>query len=571
MDQMNRFYQEVFGVEAEEKCAIDVYRTWEEFAYSEQIENEGIQGFYVDGGNRVVTFDPTSQKQPLSALWETLFHEAAHQFTSLIAEMSMPAWLNEGTACYFEGARLRPSGIVETNLIPENRLRSLIAALERGSPTLEQVVSFSDLGSYPGEYYSVGWGLVYFLRNYEDEESRRVYLPAYRKLLADSGSLELDSSLADFVRYFIRGLEQPGVESLADFEKRFRDWIREIADLQFGPADRADRLLARADKQRANGAFEAAKESYQWALRKRPNDVAAHYRLGEVMAELGQKDGAVFSFRRALTSIRNRDEWDAPVAGFEDPDPKKVAKACLGNILKINRAAGSKLSKDDAAFIAKIVEAGETCVKAGFPRRALMFVDDAIDALGGDRRLELFRAKIEKDSEIDTRRWRRLTVEPGLAHWSTGETWQVQPPGTMKPVGSLSDIAIYREDPPSRYRFEVTATPRKLEKDSFFGLVFGIDPARGWEMVGTFHDGQLIACDHDATDPKDYRRIAKIPAKLMKSGFRLAVDVDGDQATVFLNDQELMAIAYDPGTLGGQVGLYLQEAEVDFSSMRIRY
>src|SRR5262249_38779145 len=140
----------------------------------------------------------------------------------------IPAWLNEGTASYFEGARLRTNGSVETNLIPEERLFYLEKSLKEGQPKLKDVVSFYKPGSYEGSYYPFGWGLVYFLLNYEDDKCERVYVQPYQDYIAAYSSGGKHDVLGRFVEYFVTKPKQPGVATFEDFEKRWSNWILDL-------------------------------------------------------------------------------------------------------------------------------------------------------------------------------------------------------------------------------------------------------------------------------------------------------------------------------------------------------
>jgi hypothetical protein len=138
MEQMNAFYRKVFHVKEfgggqTARATICVYKSREEFDANEGSKDDPIDpnvaGFFRPGANYVATYDPRSDERSFAFLWETLFHESSHQFTHLISADLIPAWLNEGTASYFEGARLRSTGIIETNLVPEERLEALEAML----------------------------------------------------------------------------------------------------------------------------------------------------------------------------------------------------------------------------------------------------------------------------------------------------------------------------------------------------------------------------------------------------------------------------------------------------------
>ena len=186
------------------------------------------EGWWSPGENQVTCYDTRTTTGSLDWMLETLFHEASHQFMTLLSRKggSAPTWLNEGTACFFEGATAMADRRVLWPDAALKRLSSLSAMLNGGTgPTPTQVVSYAGGGSYPAEYYSFGWGLVFFLQQYEDPESLEyVYRPLYsiyREQITSRGG----DSMKLFEEVFL-GKESPlGHEVFADFEADWRKWI----------------------------------------------------------------------------------------------------------------------------------------------------------------------------------------------------------------------------------------------------------------------------------------------------------------------------------------------------------
>ncbi len=320
LEQMNRFYAKTFNQRSKQRSVVKIHKSQEEFMKVHRM-SPFVGGFFMPSDKSVTTFDPRPSGRPLSRLWATLFHEASHQFADATAAGEIPAWLNEGTAAYFEGTRILPSGIVETNLIPAHRLRPLPKMLKVNDPSLEDVVSYFRPGSYPGSYYPVGWGLVYFLLNYENDDSERIYVPLYQKYMRTYRSGGKHDVMGRFEEYFIKKARVPGVTTFEEFRLHFRAWIDELEDLWIGPPDRADKLIARARKQVENKKYEYAIESYQWAMRKRPGDALAAYELGNVYEKMRSEDAAIFSYRQTLESARAETDPKAPMEGFDGKSP----------------------------------------------------------------------------------------------------------------------------------------------------------------------------------------------------------------------------------------------------------
>ena len=187
------------------------------------------EGWWSPGENKVTCYDTRTTTGSLDWMLETLFHEASHQFMTQLERKggSAPAWLNEGTASFFEGAKAMADHRVLWPDAAIKRLANLTAMLSGAAdgPTIEQVIGYSGAGSYPGEYYPWGWGLVYFLQQFEDPETLQyVYRPLYARYREEITSSGGDSRTL-FEEVFL-GPDSPlGHESLADFDRDWRGWI----------------------------------------------------------------------------------------------------------------------------------------------------------------------------------------------------------------------------------------------------------------------------------------------------------------------------------------------------------
>jgi hypothetical protein len=140
------------------------------------------EGGYVDRGTAVF-YDIRRMKT-----FAVTGHEGFHQYVSHYCKHRIPAWLDEGLACFFEGffwEGERVQFAPQRNLL---RLRSLRYALSRKT-TLELTELLSThpgrvIGDRTGKvasYYSQLWALVLYLR-----QSR--YREGFIELLADAGT-----------------------------------------------------------------------------------------------------------------------------------------------------------------------------------------------------------------------------------------------------------------------------------------------------------------------------------------------------------------------------------------------
>lgn len=217
------------------------------------------EGWWSPGSNEVITFDTrntgSERRGTLDPMLVTLFHEASHQFMSLLARGGFtPAWINEGTASFFEGTTAMADGRV---LWPEaalGRLQNLVAELKAGTPTARSTVEYADPGSYGPEYYAFGWGLVYFLQEYEDPKTLQyVFRPLYAdyrsRVIAKGGN-----PMGVFEDVFLGKRSPLGHVTFEDFERDWRAWITTVVD----PLNRTDENARKLRMQRVDTYLAAA-------------------------------------------------------------------------------------------------------------------------------------------------------------------------------------------------------------------------------------------------------------------------------------------------------------------------
>ncbi|MFN0007738.1 MAG: hypothetical protein ACKVXR_07505 [Planctomycetota bacterium] len=591
MEQMNAFYRKVFHVKEfgggqTARATICVYRSREEFDAHEGSADDPIDrnvaGFFRPGANYVATYDPRSDQRSLASLWETLFHEASHQFTHMISADLIPSWLNEGTASYFEGARLRPNGMVETNLVPEERLAGLeimlkmsesdgtaIAKKPDNVPTLEEVVSFYKPGSYPGEYYPFGWGLVYFFLNYEDERSRRVYEKPYQDFMLAYKSGGKHDVKGRFVEHFVTKAKQPGVSSFEEFEARWRAWIHELHALHFGPPEMAERLIARARKQVADKALESAEESYEWALRKRPGDPVASFELAELLADQKRIDAAIFRYRAAAESLRALEDPSGTLPGGGDLTGADLLAISEGAIAKLDPGLRDAMAKADASFAASVAETASAYAEQELPRASLALLDAAEELYGRADALADLRAEIAEKSGADLRRWRRLPTTGERLEWEGGAEWTTQD-GALSATADHPSFCSWREPMPQRYTFEAKIDATGLGAESgFVGMYFG-ENSKGLQFLGFSAGGTAEYGENE----KGWKRIGPLPSikKGQLGSIEVRIEVAKDTVEFFLGGKSTgKPKPYDPEDLAGRIGFVVQGGEAKFRDVRVCY
>lgn len=572
MEQANRFYRVVFQHKqrggATARCTIRLYATRAEFEEYEGVQDPNLVGFY-SLKNYVACYDPRSVGGPLAGLWETLFHEAAHQFTNMISTGRIPGWLDEGTATYFEGTRRSANGRVESNLIHEGRLKHLKDVLDQGSPTLKQVVSHPGGGDFPGDCYPMSGYLVYFFKNYEDEECRRVYAPHFDAYLRSYRTGEQHDVFARFVEYFVTQPAQPGVTTFEQFEERFRRWCLDLHALHFGPPERADDLVARGDRQRAAGQVEAAMESYRRALAKRDGHVRALLALAELHAERKEDDASAYRYRQVVDLARRAEDPAAPLATAGDLSATALLERCLGAIAAADKALGAAVAEADGRFAEQARAAASRYAEAGHPRSAAWLLDVARTAVVGFPALETDLEALEARHGVQASLWQRLPLTRDA--WAGRPQWRVEADGfAIRKEGGGATALLLREPMPDRYRLEATVHCKAVAgEDPFVGLLFGIDDGGVWD--GIFVSGKgSVDVSRCADEWTEFQKLPPLD-DAVREPFTLGVEVRRDSVKFFLEGKHVYTRSYPPSELRGRIGLLAQDADVSFTGLRVAH
>jgi hypothetical protein len=207
-------------------------------------------GWWSPGEWTVVCYDTRTTSGTLDEMLMTLFHEASHQFMSLLDRGGgAPAWLNEGTASFFEGATAMADHRVLWPDAARGRLQSLAHMLRTSTgPSVADVIGYSEPGSYPPEYYPFGWGLVYFMQQYEDPTTLEyVFRPLYAQY-RDRITTRGGDPKALFDELFLAPLAPGKYADFEAFAKHWQGWIRDEVWPLFFERDRGERRLRRIER-----------------------------------------------------------------------------------------------------------------------------------------------------------------------------------------------------------------------------------------------------------------------------------------------------------------------------------
>lgn len=598
MEQMNQFYRKIFdykkGGGSMRRCEVRVWKTRGEFDTYNPGTGDTVAGFYSPSENSVSTYDPRTaegfMKQSIEELWTTLYHEASHQFTRMVWKALIPTWLNEGTASYFEGAAILPGGFVETNRIPESRLRSVVMQIGGRNPSdpvsvdkldprpdavdLWDVVTYFAPGSYPGTHYSFGWAMVYFCMNYENDSCERVYEPIYKDfMLSYTDSGEEKNVGKRFKKYFVEEAELPGVESYEDLERRWQEWILNLSRIEFGGPEQADVLIARAKKQLEFEKLEYAVDSLRWALRKRPDDPLALRLLGETLTQLKSQDAALFAFRRLVSVGRAQADRDAALAHYDGTGAEAVA-AGLAGIKKVNRSLGELIEDSYSSFVEAATAEADGWLEAGYPRVALQTLKLASDVVGGEGTLLAQADEIMETSGVDVRRVRRLAIPSDLEGWEVSGNWDAftEEDGTtgLRCGGGYATASLIQE-PPKTFLFEVDVIVEDTGDFPLLGLTYAgsLSGEKSYVRLGKSGRAGILDFDEQTREPK-FDPQFKAKARL-KAGEKFTMGIDvGLQATRFLIDGEVIGKIDGPPSISeGRIGVTTSDTPVRFLNPRL--
>lgn len=330
------------GEAPERRVTIHVHSTWDDMAgnYPGGVPSPGVQGWWSPGQAEIHAYDARTRGGSLDSTLLTLLHEGSHQFMSTFARGGTPAWINEGTACFFEGTTVMVDGRVLWPDAARGRLMALAADLTakpRRGPRPREVISHPGPGSYPGNYYHHGWGLAYFLQQWEHPETleyayRNHYLEMLERYKGGDGQ-----GLAVFEDVML-GPDSPlGHATMDEFIVDWEAWIlEEVLPLHQGAVGtRRERRMARARRYLAalDGIAERA------SLVKLSEEDLLLRALGELEVVRKEIDAETPS----------RDVLELLATVLEQLGRKKTAAAMIEQLLNAADAGAIELSEDEYA------------------------------------------------------------------------------------------------------------------------------------------------------------------------------------------------------------------------------
>lgn len=597
LTQINNFLRTLYRhKEAGQKlrdCEINVYKTFDEFneVEFEGKNNPGIGGFFAPGENRISTYDQRTVGRSMDDLWETLFHEASHQFADDVSKTLKPTWVDEGVACFMEGTVLLPNGAVIPNQIAESRLESLIMMIgehptSSGGTAARGALEEADRqrmeyakeclthllpGSYSGFFYPWGWGFIYFVRNYENENSERVYLEHFDEFIGEYKGEAQHDVWARWTEYFIERPELPGVEDFEDFYILWRDWIRDLNEMHFGGAEQVDRLLSLAEKQVENEKYTYAVETYVRALRKHPGDPRAMLGMAEACLETDREDTAMFYFRELLDWAGSQPDQEAQVEDL-DMTVAELQSRCRDEMRGVNRNLADDMVETTEAFRAKVVELAKLYSDEDLPLTAALLVKRAI-RFGGPSDELIALQKDLRAKGVDARIERDMVVDEGLERWEAFDDrlWKQGDGNTLVSRKSRAAAIISYLDAPDTldYRFEAKLSLTGESNMPIFGMFFGERLGRS-RQIGYIPFEGLCEFRLKGDEPQVIEEIEKV---FIRAGqeLELAIEVKGNRVEYFVDGKSVLTKTYPDSELKGRVGFFSWNTEMTVSDMKLTY
>jgi len=589
LDQMDGFYRVFYDHKVKggnlPHIQVKVFKDRDEFMLIGKPNVDWAAGYY--NGSAIVMYDPRgsqagdarSDQEPsrsMRGMIQTMAHELSHHFVSIAKGGGLPGWFNEGLASFFEGTRLLSNGKVKWNLVAAHRLRPLVDYLKSsGSPKLADVIACK-VDDYR-VFYPYGWGLVYFMYNYENAEGEY----PYRKILNEYRELYVGGvdHLERFELFIIEKAAIPGIATFEDFEATFRDFIFQVNEEYMGRSEVGLKYLARADAFMAVEKFEQAQLFYEKALNKIEDDPNILWKLAVVLEVLGEIDRAIGTYRSFINSSEFHGIGDDPRIAdakekIEKLDPladrfKKVRTQFEADVLAV-----AKGYRDAELYMMALVTARELAVADNPSILARDFYLDIEEQCG--KTLEMWQVAF---NERDLKGWYgedvsgqfRVDGDRLLGHVTDADLPEELRKGPLTGGAkarqeSTIPYKIFFLDREIRGDFSLDAEIRTVSGCDLYGLCFGARSTDAFQALLLKHDGNL---DISTFDGAWFIR-RHIPTFIDPSEWnRLRVDIRGNVLKVSLNDQLVEELEYDGAAqLRGDVGILVGRGDAEYRNIR---
>jgi len=543
-------------------------------------------------GSEVDTYDHSDGGKSSAATLTTLFHEASHQFMH-VAVGEVPSFVNEGVASLFEGIEILSNGTIRRDLPVDHYLTPLAQKLvEGGAMALQDV--FNAQENKP-ELYEYRWGIMYFLRNYVDDRGEYVYRQRLQDYIWEFRKGSPGDMVEHFVKFVLDAVPVQGIETFAEFEATWRQWIKDLAEEQRSSDKRVTQF-------RGKGLDAAARGDHEGAIRFF-DDLECTWRLAVSAEALGKADRAASNDRRFLELSDESDSRRALAAAAiakldgHEPASAEARRALAGGM------AGLALQYD----------------KAGLPRLALrcarrVLAVDPFEA--GSRALA---TRLERDKGLTVDRWRRLFNGFDLAGWygvegkgsffvadgklvndsaRAGGAGKAAATGKSGSGGGAKGSGSGTGAPGSggSALYQALMVDRKVDGDwslearieceaewQIVGLCFGAKDSDHYEAIvlrhtgdgtnnvdfGTYSTPTWSFKRTDGSVKATYDAAKGVLLRVDVRGKQVSVSVDGQPVSGVVGGKSLRSIKYPLAALRGDIGLMASRGVTRFSEVRL--
>lgn len=577
MEQFHSMYRSFYGVDEKRKIPaipVKIFATQDAFKDYAPLDMKGAGGYY--DSKEIVTYDAGFASRMY--LWETLAHEASHQFTDLVTKEWQPTWMNEGTASFFEGVKILSNGQVVNNIIPRASRR--LETFMRHSATDDRIklrdllTTQSGLDNYTGDHYAYGWALIYFLFNYTDDKGR----PTYRDLLQGYMKAgfrkvpQASAHIADFEKKIVAAARHPSIKSLDAFESEWRAFMKRRHEIELGRVDPVPAWIEKARalmKMKGTRPRSWASEMIDRILARAPSNTEA-LQMGIDLVWKGRKkdkDRALDRCQRILDAI--------PAASRD----KKQERVITGIIRKVD-AAAVKRTKRLRSMAGELDKVADKYVKANMPRRAIQVLRGA-KALWPEDPSYLARAeKLRKDNNITTLRWRLLFNERDIREWTFADmddnTYRVESDELVSEYGKLGrDTSIDyrllfgRSSIKGDYRFRARMSADAKLGCKLVGICFGIKDSEDFKAVIWFPEQGVLDLARFMDGGLTGLARKNVSARGRGKWYDVEIAVRQGKVSLSLAGKEILTRDMGTDATDGAIGLIMGGGKARFKHLRM--
>ncbi|HLQ37102.1 MAG TPA: hypothetical protein VK348_04845 [Planctomycetota bacterium] len=585
MEQMNRFYRRFFHFQEDGNktpaIEIRIFKGRDEYLALGRSPATWSGGQFT--GDAVETYvGGVTGKDSIRGMYQTLFHEAAHQFVSMTGPM-VPGWLNEAYASFFEGCVIMSNGTVRWNHAPPGRLFPLATRMEQGwmaagevagpdskgdwtdpprAPTFRMVVEGKYAWGPP--WYAPTWGVVYFLYNYRSTDGRPVWRDALHQYYVSFKRGQPKDPIAHFETTVLKAPLSPA-RTIDELDALWKDWILQLRDQETGKAEVGNALLRWADAALLRKDKPAALEFLDEAREHRPDDVELLWRLATLLEDLKQRPQASARYRE----FRRATELLGKTA---DPRYAEAGKKInlLDPLMLSYRALKQRLGEQGLVLARGYEERQLPTMALEIARRmsASFSIPDA---------LEYYIALATRTNK-SLARWRVAYNERNLQGWSETEdkTWQAYGKLLRAHVAAAGETMVTREltcdvtfdaDFSLAAEMHVEADTEGGFKGQLLGLCFGRKGTDNYHAVLLHPKGFMDISSNRGTNwtVHDHRSVP-----VGSDWHTLRIDVTDKNLDVYFDGLYVRSLVFpDAAAVRGGFGLICGPGDATFRNVRL--